>query len=307
MTAPTGTDTDTNTDRDRSPGSMGQKSLLDLYFENLEDGDLLTREEEVELSKRIEEGDEAAREEMVLSNLGLVVSVAKKYRGYGLPFLDLIQEGNIGLLKAVDGFDWREGCKFSTYAVWWIKQNVLRALNKQSSTVRVPAHMRAFKRRVNEVEKDYRLQHGEEPSLEHVAEELDAAPEKVRLAKEASKTTASLDRSPGDRSEEGEAFGDLVADETASSPEELAREDLLKDRLREFLDEELTDREGRILKLRYGLDDYQSRTLKEVAQVFELSRERVRQLQNRALGKLGRPEVKARLRGYEELAGEGLE
>ncbi|MFW6006186.1 MAG: sigma-70 family RNA polymerase sigma factor [Candidatus Bipolaricaulota bacterium] len=281
-----------------------EKNPIRRYFDEVGNEALLTREEEVELAKRIEQGDEEAREKLASSNLRLVISIAKKYRNYGLPFLDLIQEGNLGLMKAIEKFDWRKGYKFSTYATWWIRQAILKALTNRSRTVRVPAHMKELSRKIDRVEEGYIQEHGTEPPIEKVAEDLDVTVEKVRRAKKAAQTTVSLDKPLGEESSDSGVLGDIFADDTLPTPEQETFDSLLKGRLKGLLNKELTDREKHILKLRYGLEDYKTRTLEEVGEVFDISRERVRQLQNRAIEKLQRPEIKEELGRYKKLSEE---
>ncbi|MFW6012857.1 MAG: sigma-70 family RNA polymerase sigma factor [Candidatus Bipolaricaulota bacterium] len=281
-----------------------EKNPIRRYFDEVGKEELLSREEEVELAKRVEQGDEKAKEQLASANLRLVISIAKKYRNYGLPFLDLIQEGNLGLMKAIEKFDWRKGYKFSTYATWWIRQAILKALTNRSRTVRVPAHMKELSRKIDRVEQEHIQEHGEEPSAEEVAEQLDVTKEKVRRAKKSTQTTVSLDKPLGEESDDGGVLGDILEDENSATPEKESFGDLLKGRLKGLLNKELTDREKHILKLRYGLEDYQPRTLEEVGEVFDISRERVRQLQNRAIKKLQKPEIKDQLKRYQDLAAE---
>ncbi len=281
-----------------------EKNPIRRYFDEVGNEALLTREEEVELAKRIEQDDEQAREKLASSNLRLVISIAKKYRNYGLPFLDLIQEGNLGLMKAIEKFDWRKGYKFSTYATWWIRQAILKALTNRSRTVRVPAHMKELSRKIDRVEEEYIQEHGTEPPIEKVAEDLEVTVEKVRRAKKAAQTTVSLDKPLGEESSDSGVLGDIFADDNLPTPEQETFDSLLKGRLKGLLNQELTDREKHILKLRYGLEDYKTRTLEEVGEVFDISRERVRQLQNRAIEKLQRPEIKEELGRYKKLSEE---
>lgn len=269
-----------------------------IYFEEVEAGPLLSREEEKELAKRVEQGDEEAREKLTSANLRLVISIAKKYRGYGLPFLDLIQEGNIGLMKGIDRFDWRKGYKLSTYATWWIRQSILKALNNQTRTVRVPAHIGTLNRKIDKFVNSYRKEHGEEPGIEEIADELDVKVEKVRNARRARQGSVSLDKPLGEGEANGGTLDELIADEDASRPEREAFGDMLEDRLMGLFDQALTDREKQVLKLRYGLEDYRPLTLEEAGDVFDLSRERIRQLQVRAIDKLKDPEFKDQLAVY---------
>lgn len=278
------------------------KNPIRTYFDEIGKVSLLSREEEVELAKRIEQGSEEAKKELAAANLRLVVSVAKKYRNYGLPFLDLIQEGNVGLMKAIEKFDWRKGFKFSTYATWWIRQAILRSITNRSRTIRIPAHMNELIREINKAEAEHIQTHGEEPYIEEIAEDLDVSEEKVRKAKKSAQTTTSLDKPLGNEEEEGGVLGDILEDNSLPAPEEETYSDLLKDRLKGILNKELTNREKRILQLRYGLEDYHPRTLDEVGKVFDISRERVRQIQKKAIEKLRSPRIKEKLMMYKEMA-----
>ncbi len=277
-----------------------KKNPVKAYFDEIGERPLLTREEEVQLAKRIEEGDEEAKEELAVANLRLVISIAKKYRNYGLSFLDLIQEGNVGLMKAVEKFDWRKGYKFSTYATWWIRQAILRAITNRSRTIRVPAHMSELIRDINKTEREYIQENGEEPGAEELAEELDVSPEKVRHAKKTAQRTTSLDKPLNDEGTDTNVLGDIMPDNNLPNPEEESLQALLKDQLKQLLHEVLTDRERRVVQLRYGLEDYHPRTLNEVGKVFGISRERVRQIQKQAINKLKSPQVKDQLRAYLE-------
>jgi len=270
------------------------------YFDEVEAGPLLSREEEKELAKRIEQGDEEAREKLASANLRLVISIAKKYRGYGLPFLDIIQEGNIGLMKAIDKFDWRKGYKFSTYATWWIRQSILKALNNESRTVRVPSHVTSLNRKIDKYVNSFKEEYGEEPDTEQIAEELDVGEDKIRKARRAKRESVCLDKPLREDEGGSEALGDVLADENSTQPEKEAFGDMLEDRLKGLLNKALSDREKQIVKLRYGLEDYQPLTLEEVGDVFDISRERVRQLQDRALNKLKDPKFKEQLAVYRE-------
>ncbi|MBS3736651.1 MAG: sigma-70 family RNA polymerase sigma factor [Candidatus Bipolaricaulota bacterium] len=277
-----------------------KKNPVKAYFDEIGERPLLKREEEVQLAQRIEEGDEEAKEELAVANLRLVISIAKKYRNFGLSFLDLIQEGNVGLMKAVEKFDWRKGYKFSTYATWWIRQAILRAITNRSRTIRVPAHMSELIREINKVEREYIQEHGEEPGAEDLADELDVTPEKVRHAKKTAQRTTSLDKPLNEEGSESNVLGDIMPDNNLPNPEEESLQALLKDQLKQLLHEVLTDRERRVVQLRYGLEDYHPRTLNEVGKVFGISRERVRQIQKQAINKLKSPKVKDQLRAYLE-------
>lgn len=284
--------------------SSRKKNPIRTYFDEIGKVSLLTRDEEVELAKRIEKGDEKAKKQLASANLRLVVSVAKKYRNYGLPFLDLIQEGNVGLMKAIEKFDWRKGFKFSTYATWWIRQAILRSITNRSRTIRIPAHMNELIREINKAESEHIQKHGEEPFIGEIAESLDVSEEKVRKAKKSAQTTTSLDKPLGEDSEDGGVLGDILEDNSVPAPEKETFNTLLRDRLKGILNQELTDREKRILQLRYGLEDYHPRTLDEVGKVFDISRERVRQIQKKAIEKLQSPKIKEQLRRYKEMAQE---
>jgi len=269
-----------------------------LYLQDIGKIPLLTREEEVELAKRIEQGDQEAKEKLILSNLRLVVSIAKRYIGRGLSFLDLIQEGNMGLMRAVEKFDWTKGYKFSTYATWWIRQAITRAIADQSRVIRIPVHMIETVRELNRLKKEHTQEHGEPPDLEKLAEELEMPVEKLKRVENITQYTTSLERPIGE--DEEDTLGDFIEDEHAPSP--------IKETLKMFLAEELeralnqlTEREKMILKLRYGLEDGHPRTLKDVAMYFNITRERVRQIEIKALEKLKHPSRRQELKKFREL------
>jgi len=264
------------------------------YFGEISRVPLLTREDEVVLSKRIEAGDKRAKEELAEANLRLVVSIAKKYRGCGLPFLDLIQEGNLGLMKAIEKFDYTKGYKFSTYATWWIRQAILRAITNRSRTIRVPTHINELIRKIYQLEWSHLKETGDMPSSENMAAELDTTEENIIKAKKTAQSMASLDMPMG-YDDDGSVLGDFIEDSSVESPERETFEHLLVKELEQALDERLTDREKRIIELRYGLNDYQPRTLDEVGVEFGISRERVRQIQKEALAKLQDSGLKHRL------------
>ena len=271
------------------------------YFGEISRVPLLTREDEVRLSKRIEAGDQRAKEELAEANLRLVVSIAKKYRGCGLPFLDLIQEGNLGLMKAIEKFDYTKGYKFSTYATWWIRQAILRAITNRSRTIRVPTHINELIRKIYQVERNYLKENGELPTPEKLAAALETTVENIIKAKKTAQSMTSLDMPIG-HDDDGSVLGDFIEDGSVESPERETFEHLLVQELERALDERLTDREKRILELRYGLKDYQPKTLDEVGVEFGISRERVRQIQKEALSKLQDSDLKQKLEWFKLLS-----
>ena len=271
------------------------------YFGEISRVPLLTREDEVRLAKRIEAGDQRAREELAEANLRLVVSIAKKYRGCGLPFLDLIQEGNLGLMKAIEKFDYTKGYKFSTYATWWIRQAILRAITNRSRTIRVPTHINELIRKIYQVERNFLKENGELPTPESLARGLETTVDNIVKAKKTAQSMTSLD-TPIGYDDDGSVLGDFIEDATVESPERETFEHLLVEELERALAERLTDREKRILELRYGLNDYQPKTLDEVGIEFGISRERVRQIQKEALAKLQDSDLKQRLEWFKLLS-----
>ncbi len=271
------------------------------YFDEISRVPLLSREDEVRIAKRIELGNRQAKEELAEANLRLVVSIAKKYRGCGLPFLDLIQEGNLGLMKAIEKFDYKRGYKFSTYATWWIRQAILRAITNRSRMIRVPTHINELIRKIYQLERNHLKKYGEPPTPEDLASELDTSVENVIKAKKTSQNMNSLDMPIG-YDDDGSVLGDFIEDNTASSPEKETFHHLLVRELQSALGERLTDRERRIVELRYGLHDYQPRTLDEVGAEFAISRERVRQIQKEALSKLQDSNLKQRLEWFKLLS-----
>ena len=284
-------------EREKMMDNPATDSLVEIYLRDASKVPLLTPEEEVELAKRIEQGDQRAKEKMALANLKLVVSIAKRYTGYGLPLLDLIQEGNIGLMRAVERFDHTKGYKFSTYATWWIRQAIVRALATQSRLIRLPENILELIQQINRIEEEYLSEHGRLPSEEELAERLKITPERVREVKELAFTSVTSLETPVGEGEE-ETLGDFISDELAPSPAAEAAQDLLNDELERFL-KDLPERERRILELRYGLRDGKPRTLKEIGELLGISRERVRQIAEESLSQLeGRARRKlAGLRG----------
>ena len=272
-------------ERERVMNNPTTDSLVEIYLRDASKVPLLTSAEEVELAKRIKWGDQRAKEKMALANLKLVVSIAKRYGGYGLPLLDLIQEGNIGLMKAVERFDWTKGYKFSTYATWWIRQAIVRALATQSRLIRLPENILDLIQQINRVEEEYLSDHGRLPSEEELAKRLKITPERVREVKELAFTSVTSLETPVGEGEE-ETLGDFISDELAPSPAAEAAQDLLNDELEHFLNG-LPERERQILELRYGLRDGKPRTLKEIGETLGISRERVRQIAEESLAQLG--------------------
>ena len=257
-----------------------------MYLKEIGRYPLLTPEEEKELGRRMSEGDEEAKKKMTEANLRLVVSVAKRYTGRGLQFLDLIQEGNLGLMKAVDKFDHEKGFKFSTYATWWIRQSVTRAIADQAKTIRVPVHMVETINKVIRTSRTLLQELGREPGEEELAEALGMSGEKVRDILKIAQEPVSLETPIGE--EEDSHLGDFIPAEGASDPAELASETLMREQIRKAIST-LTPREQRVLELRYGLDDGRSRTLEEVGLEFGVTRERIRQIESKAIRKLRHP------------------
>ena len=256
---------------------------LRLYLRSIGSVDLLTADQEVELAKRIERGDMSAKRHMVEANLRLVVSIAKSYLGRGLSFLDLIQEGSLGLIRAVEKFDYRRGYKFSTYATWWIRQAVTRALADKSRTIRIPVHMVEKLNRVVHVERNLVQKLGREPEPQEIAEELDWTARDVREVLRVSQMPVSLEKPVGD--EDDSELGDFVADESTESPFEMASDNLQREDVRRAL-AALPSRDREVLELRYGLNGRQPMTLEEVGEAFGVTRERIRQIENNTLKRL---------------------
>jgi len=277
----------------------GTTDALQLFLKDIGKARLLTAQEEVDLAKRIERGSFDAKQKLVESNLRLVVSIAKNYRNQGLPFLDLIQEGTIGLVRATEKFDYRKGFKFSTYATWWIRQAVARALADKARTIRIPVHIVEKLNKIRRAERSLVTALGHEPTPEEIAELTGIDPEEIDSIKRSAQAPISLEKPVGD--EEESEFGQLIADERAESPYERAVEILTKEALRDAL-ENLSYRERRVLELRYGLGGEHPRTLNEVGGTFNLTRERVRQIENQSLTKLQNLREAQKLRDDVEIA-----
>lgn len=267
------------------------------YLREIGKVNLLAAEEEVELAKRIEKGDKAAKDKLISSNLRLVVSIAKKYVGRGLTLLDLIQEGNIGLHRAAEKYDWRKGYKFSTYATWWIRQAITRAIADQARTIRIPVHMVETINKLFRTSRRLMQELGREPTPEEIGDEMDMDPDRVREIFKIAQETTSLEAPVGE--EEDSQLGDFIEDTTAEQPLETASRELLKENLNEVLST-LSDREAKVLKLRFGLDGEKPMTLEEVGREFGVTRERIRQIEAKALRKLKHPSRRKKLQDYLE-------
>ena len=266
-----------------------------MYLKEIGKIPLLKPHEEVELAKRMMEGDELAKQRLVEANLRLVVSIAKRYVGRGMLFLDLIQEGNLGLIKAVEKFDYERGFKFSTYATWWIRQAITRAIADQARTIRIPVHMVETINKLIRVSRQLLQELGRDPKPEEIAKEMDMSEEKVREIMKIAQDPVSLETPIGE--EEDSHLGDFIPDEDALAPAEAAAYSLLKDQIEEVL-ESLNEREQKVLKLRFGLEDGRARTLEEVGKEFNVTRERIRQIEAKALRKLRHPSRSKKLKDY---------
>ncbi len=266
-----------------------------MYLKEIGKVPLLTAEEEIEIANRMEEGDEAAKAKLTEANLRLVVSIAKRYVGRGMLFLDLIQEGNLGLIKAVDKFDYRKGFKFSTYATWWIRQAITRAIADQARTIRIPVHMVETINKLIRVSRQLLQEYGREPTPDEIAHVMNISENKVREIIKIAQEPVSLETPIGE--EEDSHLGDFIPDEDAPAPADAASFTLMKEQLMDVLDS-LTPREEKVLRLRFGLDDGHQRTLEEVGRVFKVTRERIRQIEAKALRKLRHPSRSKKLKDY---------
>ncbi|MBQ1302963.1 MAG: RNA polymerase sigma factor RpoD [Firmicutes bacterium] len=279
------------------PKGINVDDPVRMYLKEIGKVPLLTAEQEIELAKRMEEGDEEAKKQLCEANLRLVVSIAKRYVGRGMLFLDLIQEGNLGLIKAVDKFDWRKGYKFSTYATWWIRQAITRSIADQARTIRIPVHMVETINKLVRISRQLLQENGREPTPEEIAKEMDIPEEKVREILKIAQEPVSLETPIGE--EEDSHLGDFIPDDDVPAPAEAAAFSMLKEQLMEVLDT-LTEREQKVLKLRFGLEDGRARTLEEVGKQFDVTRERIRQIEAKALRKLRHPSRSKKLRDYLE-------
>ena len=277
------------------PEGVSIEDPVRMYLKEIGKVPLLSAEREIELAKRMEEGDEDAKKELAEANLRLVVSIAKRYVGRGMLFLDLIQEGNLGLIKAVEKFDYHKGYKFSTYATWWIRQAITRAIADQARTIRIPVHMVETMNKLIRVSRQLLQELGREPLPEEIAKELDMPVERVREILKISQEPVSLETPIGE--EEDSHLGDFIQDDNVPVPAEAAAQTLLKEQLDEVLDT-LTEREQKVLRLRFGMNDGRARTLEEVGKEFDVTRERIRQIEAKALRKLRHPSRSRKLRDY---------
>ena len=277
------------------PDTVNIDDPVRLYLKEIGKIPLLTAEEEIECAKKMMDGDEKAKKKLSEANLRLVVSIAKKYVGRGMLFLDLIQEGNLGLIKAVEKFDYRKGYKFSTYATWWIRQAITRAIADQARTIRIPVHMVETINKLIRTSRHLLQQLGREPTIEEIAAEMEMPVERVKEIKKVAQEPVSLETPIGE--EEDSHLGDFIPDDDAPSPSELAAYTLLREQLEEII-QTLTPREAKVLKLRFGLEDGKARTLEEVGREFQVTRERIRQIEAKALRKLRHPSRSKKLKDY---------
>lgn len=278
--------------------ASGSADPVRMYLKEIGRIPLLTREEEIRLAQRAEGGDEKAKEKLTSSNLRLVVSIAKKYIGRGMTFLDLIQEGNKGLIRAVEKYDWTKGFKFSTYATWWIRQAITRAIADQARTIRIPVHMVETINKLMRTARKLMQELGREPTPEEIGEIMDLEPEKVREILKISQNTTSLESPVGD-GEDDSVLGDFIADDKQTTPYDATSQHMLTENIREVLSA-LSDREARVLEMRFGLEGGKPMTLEEVGRKFGVTRERIRQIEAKALRKLRHPSKRKRLQDFLE-------
>ena len=279
------------------PKGIAVDDPVRMYLKEIGKVQLLSGEDEIELAKKMDAGDEAAKQRLCEANLRLVVSIAKRYVGRGMLFLDLIQEGNLGLIKAVDKFDWRKGYKFSTYATWWIRQAITRSIADQARTIRIPVHMVETINKLIRESRKLLQEYGREPTPKEIAVRMDISEEKVREIMKIAQEPVSLETPIGE--EEDSHLGDFIPDDEIPAPADAAASAMLKEQLNEVL-QTLTDREQKVLKLRFGLEDGHARTLEEVGKRFNVTRERIRQIEAKALRKLRNPSRSKKLRDYLE-------
>ena len=277
------------------PEGISIEDPVRMYLKEIGKVPLLTAEEEIDLAQRMEQGDEEAKKRLAEANLRLVVSIAKRYVGRGMLFLDLIQEGNLGLIKAVEKFDYRKGYKFSTYATWWIRQAITRAIADQARTIRIPVHMVETINKEIRVSRQLLQELGREPTPEEIAEEMNISVDRVREILKISQEPVSLETPIGE--EEDSHLGDFIQDDNVPAPADAAANTMLKEQLEEVLGT-LTEREQKVLRLRFGLDDGRARTLEEVGKEFNVTRERIRQIEAKALRKLRHPSRSRKLKDY---------
>ncbi len=277
------------------PEGVSLEDPVRMYLKEIGKVQLLTADEEMELAKRMESGDEMAKQRLSEANLRLVVSIAKRYVGRGMQFLDLIQEGNLGLIKAVEKFDYKKGYKFSTYATWWIRQAITRAIADQARTIRIPVHMVETINRLIRIQRQLLQEYGREPYPEEIAKEMNLPVERVRDIMKIAQEPVSLETPIGE--EEDSHLGDFVEDDHMPTPPEAAAYAMLGEQLKEVL-ETLTEREQKVLRLRFGLDDGEAKTLEEVGKTFNVTRERIRQIEAKALRKLRHPSRSRKLKDY---------
>ncbi len=292
-----GDETDDLEDDFSLPRGINVDDPVKMYLKEIGKIPLLTAEEEIDLAKRMEQGDEEAKKRLAEANLRLVVSIAKRYVGRGMLFLDLIQEGNLGLMKAVEKFDYRKGFKFSTYATWWIRQAITRAIADQARTIRIPVHMVETINKLVRVQRQLVQELGRDPTPEEIAKEMDMEPEKVREIMKIAQEPVSLETPIGE--EEDSHLGDFIEDDNVLAPQDAATFTMLREQLIDVLDS-LTPREQKVLKLRFGLEDGRARTLEEVGKEFDVTRERIRQIEAKALRKLRHPSRSKKLKDFLE-------